>query len=189
MNFERGPVVAFSCKEARDKMYCPRCGQQQVSDNVRFCSRCGFRLDFVTVLIYNDGLLPVSEETTQEKGRSNKRRCVRRGAKMMFLSGVLFPLALGMSIVVDGPGPLLLPFTVFLAGLAWMLYFMIFGDELPPATGQPQPRQYVAPPHRASLPPSERASVTGSPPRRVNTADLAQPPSVTDHTTKFFEEK
>ena len=25
-------------------MYCPKCGQQQVSDEMRFCSRCGLAL-------------------------------------------------------------------------------------------------------------------------------------------------
>jgi len=32
-------------------MHCPKCGQQQVSDEMRFCSRCGFALGIVTELI------------------------------------------------------------------------------------------------------------------------------------------
>jgi len=28
-------------------MYCPKCSQQQVSDDIRFCPRCGFQLDAV----------------------------------------------------------------------------------------------------------------------------------------------
>ena len=28
-------------------MFCPQCGQQQVSDVTRYCSRCGFPLDGV----------------------------------------------------------------------------------------------------------------------------------------------
>jgi ribosomal protein L37E len=32
-------------------MYCPKCSQQQVSEEVRFCSRCGFSLSAVRELI------------------------------------------------------------------------------------------------------------------------------------------
>ena len=34
-------------------MYCPQCGHQQVSDDTRFCSRCGISLGLVTDLISN----------------------------------------------------------------------------------------------------------------------------------------
>jgi uncharacterized membrane protein YvbJ len=36
-------------------MYCPKCSQQQISDEMRFCSRCGFPLGAVKELIANDG--------------------------------------------------------------------------------------------------------------------------------------
>ena len=32
-------------------MYCPKCGHQQVSDDMRFCSRCGISLGLVTELV------------------------------------------------------------------------------------------------------------------------------------------
>src|SRR5689334_22117728 len=28
-------------------MFCPKCGQEQASESVRFCSRCGFKLNIV----------------------------------------------------------------------------------------------------------------------------------------------
>jgi hypothetical protein len=31
-------------------MHCPRCGQQQISDQTKFCSRCGFQLGLVSEL-------------------------------------------------------------------------------------------------------------------------------------------
>ena len=169
-------------------MYCPRCGQQQASDSVRFCSRCGFRLALVTELLYNDGLLPATDPSAPSAGRSEKRRPSRQGVKMMFISGVVFPVCLGFSILADTPGPLLIPFTLFLAGLAWLLYFQIFGDDVAPAEVE-QPRRFNAPQQRVSLPPSQEAHIIVPAPRRVDTADMEQPPSVTDHTTRFFEEK
>ena len=32
-------------------MFCPRCGHEQVSDETRFCSRCGLPLGLVTGLV------------------------------------------------------------------------------------------------------------------------------------------
>jgi uncharacterized membrane protein YvbJ len=34
-------------------MFCPQCGHQQASDNVRFCSRCGLSLGLVTDVLAN----------------------------------------------------------------------------------------------------------------------------------------
>lgn len=36
-------------------MFCPQCGHQQVSDETRFCSRCGLSLGLVTDLIVGSG--------------------------------------------------------------------------------------------------------------------------------------
>ncbi len=36
-------------------MFCPRCGQQQVSQDTRFCSRCGLSLDLLADLLSDDG--------------------------------------------------------------------------------------------------------------------------------------
>jgi hypothetical protein len=39
-------------------MHCPRCGQQQVSQETKFCSRCGFQMGLIPHLIANNGILP-----------------------------------------------------------------------------------------------------------------------------------
>ncbi|HMJ09114.1 MAG TPA: zinc ribbon domain-containing protein [Pyrinomonadaceae bacterium] len=39
-------------------MHCPRCGQQQISAETKFCSRCGFQLALVSELLANGGFLP-----------------------------------------------------------------------------------------------------------------------------------
>jgi hypothetical protein len=36
-------------------MFCPQCGSQQVTDEIRFCSRCGLPLGLVTDLLANSG--------------------------------------------------------------------------------------------------------------------------------------
>ena len=62
-------------------MFCPRCGQQQASDQVRYCSRCGFSLRGVLaarrkdiiqgVLLASVGLLVVPFMQGVEDGRQN----------------------------------------------------------------------------------------------------------------------
>src|SRR5262245_22824375 len=72
-------------------MYCPHCGQQQVSDIVRFCSRCGFPLDGVIHLLHNGGMLPVyAPEGPSEM--SPRRRGVRQGGIMLLSGAVLIPI-------------------------------------------------------------------------------------------------
>ncbi|MEK6283905.1 MAG: zinc ribbon domain-containing protein [Acidobacteriota bacterium] len=43
-------------------MFCPRCGNQQVSNEMRFCSRCGLSLGLVTDLVANS-----SDQLKREK--------------------------------------------------------------------------------------------------------------------------
>lgn len=169
-------------------MFCPRCGQQQVSGEVRFCSRCGLSLASVPALLA--GFEAAPPEGLTRGRRWKKRKQIRRGAKLLFLSAVLFPVFLALAIAVDEPGPLLVPCTIFFAGLAWMLYFVIFGeeyaDESAEKTGRKDLRESQTAP---SLPPATFAPAPGFGARRANTADMAQPPSVTEQTTRLLDEE
>lgn len=167
-------------------MYCPRCGQQQLSDETRFCSRCGLHLDTVKVLLSGS---PATVAPPPPPGeRTPRSRGMRRGAKLMFLSVVLFPLFFALAIIADSPGPLVVPFTIFFAGLAMLLYSRLFGEDILPAKSQAQqPAQFAtyAPP--AALPPSPGIPFTGYAAPRPDTAEITQPPSVTESTTKLLE--
>ncbi len=50
-------------------MYCPRCGEQQSSGNLRFCSKCGLPLGLVSEVVSNDGTLPQLEEIRKNNSR------------------------------------------------------------------------------------------------------------------------
>src|SRR5690349_19457996 len=39
-------------------MHCPSCGQQQISNETKFCSRCGMPLSLVADVVANGGTLP-----------------------------------------------------------------------------------------------------------------------------------
>lgn len=168
-------------------MFCPRCGQQQISDEVRFCPRCGLSLAQVPALLaVGDAALA---EGAPRVVQTRKRKQIRRGGKIMFFSAVLFPILLGISIAADSPGPLVVPFMVFLVGLAWMLYFVLFGEEIPRAGAAEGRKEFRDNRTAPALPPSTFVPASGFGQRRANTSDMAQPPSVTEQTTRLLDEE
>ncbi|HKG23902.1 MAG TPA: hypothetical protein VKC34_18510 [Blastocatellia bacterium] len=167
-------------------MHCPKCGGQQSSNEVKFCSRCGFYLGVVTELLNLDGTLPGREVAVTPPGRSGRKKKIRQGAKLLFFGAALVPIALGLSIVNDTPGPLILPLLLFLAGLFWMTYHRLFTDE--DASVIQYTRQAQGPPPRPMLRPEDNRMRVAEP-QRLNTADMAHPPSAVDHTTQLFDKE
>ncbi len=164
-------------------MYCPRCSQQQVSDNVSFCSRCGFQLAGVKKLLVTEGDLPARKLCPQASIFLAGRKGVRLGTKLVFFSVILLPLFFALSYTFDSPIPFWFPAVVFLAGLTCMLYFSIFReDNLPskqkaPSTSSGRIANSSALPSRSVAPIGELDAM------RVNTAEMIQPPSISEHTT------
>lgn len=165
-------------------MYCPKCGQQAL-DEVRFCSRCGMRMDGVAQLLDSDGLITPLAPESQPRKVTIRQKGIRLGVKLIFLSIVIFPLFIALAVTreVDSPAPLLLPLTIFLTGLTRLLYSVIFDEDRMPAKQRPLPSQARPASQNAALPPPH-ASVT--PPRGVNTADMVHAPSVTENTTNLL---
>jgi len=169
-------------------MYCPRCGNQPASDRVRFCPSCGFRLDGVADMLMRDGVPAGALNTPQTNALrsgepSERKKGIRRGAKMVSFSLAMFLPVLGFSIgVVNSPGPLLLPASIFLAGIFWMIYYRLFGDENAPAPkSRPESPYFGPPPQNASLPPPQSVPVYRSP------VETPKEHSVVEHTTRSLE--
>lgn len=170
-------------------MYCPKCGQQQVSGEMRFCPRCGFQLGVVTALLAGNGIPPASlVADVQDEKRLARRRGARQGAKLMFAGGVLLPVAFGFCILFDSPLPLIIPFTIFLAGLAWMLYFRLFGEEAAQPSQASSPAPLNAAP-QSFLPAPQSIPVSNINKSSGSTAEMAQPFSVTENTTRLLDDK
>lgn len=185
-------------------MYCPACGKQQAHKDVRYCFSCGFQLGGVTDLLNNNGIpsqqlnqQPFAQPTPVLPPVSPRKKGMKNGAKLMFISAVLTPIFFGLAVgVADSPGPLVIPFTVFLAGLCWLVYSAIFGEDftLPQAQKFPQqfganpPQQFAANPPRTALPGADNYRVNMAP-QRVNTSEMVDPPSVTERTTHLFDKE
>jgi hypothetical protein len=181
-------------------MYCPKCGQQQVDGNVRFCSRCGFPLGIVTELLASGGTLPLSPTTGQPSGLSPRQKGVRQGALMMLSTMLIVPIVIFLGVVMLGLSPKLIPLVsvlLFMGGLFRILYAVLM-EEGRPANQLDAAPSYIPPamPARLSTP---VARGTALPPpqsapapawrRPVDTSELVSPPSVTENTTRLLDER
>ena len=180
-------------------MYCPQCGQQQASGIVRFCSRCGFPLDGVIQLLGNGGMLPVYHSPDEPVPISPRRKGVKQGGVLLLSGAVLVPI-LGVLSSWNNSAflEILLALTAivcFMGGPLRMLYAALFEEGAPnrmrmygpPAISAPQPQQFGPPRQAPSLPPPAARSTSGW--RRPNTAELANPPSVTENTTRLLDKE
>lgn len=116
-----------------------------------------------------------------------RRRGIRRGAKLMFFCAVLLPAAALLAFEGDAPGPLLLVLTGGLAGLLWMVYSWLFNDNTVPVGKAARRKNLFAVKDRPALdaPPFTPAPIFNQ--QRTNTAEIVQPPSVTENTTKLLD--
>ena len=181
-------------------MFCPQCGQQQVTGVIRFCSRCGFPLDGVIQLLAHGGMLPAYSTPDEPMPISPKRRGVKQGG-VLFLSGILIVAILGMFANYSNSTFLeilaaLAAIICFVGGPLRMLYAGIFEEGAPkrhmsygPPVPMHVPQQQFAPHVHApalSPPPAQRMPTWRS---RPNTAELVTPPSVTENTTRLLDKE
>ena len=101
----------------------------------------------------------------------------------MFFSGVLFVVFLAISLAVDEGGPMIVPFLVFFVSLVMMLYARLFSDKTPSVINQTT--ELNSPTTRNSLPPATSIPINSR--QQVRTNELAQPSSVTEHTTRLLD--
>ncbi|MFN2533281.1 MAG: hypothetical protein ABR555_18515 [Pyrinomonadaceae bacterium] len=180
-------------------MFCPQCGQQQVTGAVRFCSRCGFPLDGVIQLLSHGGMLPVYRASDVETKISPRKRGVKQGGLLLLSGAVLVPILGVLSSFARNSNfiDILVAFAAiicFLGGPLRMLFAAVFEEGGPnfgrsevPYVSSPAPRQFSSRVQSNPLPP---ASVQPPPWRpRPITAELAAPPSVTENTTRLLDKE
>jgi hypothetical protein len=181
-------------------MYCPQCGQQQALSEMRFCSRCGFPMGGVAELLAQGGALRSGDEQPQEQALSPRRRGVRQGVMMMLLGAVIVPVLAILNSFTLGPSilDLLVPISAvicFAGGMMRILYAILFEQsapevkrDLPVYVPPVTPAQLNAGVRTSALPPVQSRPVSDFTPRRANTAELVQQPSVTENTTRLLDE-
>jgi hypothetical protein len=155
---------------------------------MRFCSRCGLPLTGLAEWLAG-GALPVRQpDHTQLSEPSPQRKHIRRAAKLMFFSGVLFPVFILLCAAIGEGAPMVLPVGLFFISLVWMLYARLFIDNTSPAISYAaQQAAFGTNPARGSLPPAVNNPMPNMGRHQVRTNELAQPPSVTEHTTRLLD--
>ena len=169
-------------------MYCPNCGQQQVSGEMRFCSRCGLALTGLAEWLAGGGLPVQRADETQLSEPSPRRKHIRRASKLMFVSGVLFPIFILLCAAIEEGGPMVVPVGILFVSLVWMLYARLFINNTAPAISRAaQQPAFGSMPARSALPPAVNNPIPNIGRQQVRTNELVQPPSVTDHTTRLLD--
>lgn len=182
-------------------MFCPNCGQQQISNNTKYCPRCGTSIAGLAEwlaaggapLVVRDAHAPAPAANAPAQ-LSPRRKGMRRGAKVMFLSGVLLPFLIAFGAAVGEPVPVILSFILFFIGLSMTLYARLFSDDTPrPVKGRAQQQQQQMPGAAVTapvLPPAAADTHLNNFGRRgTRTAELSPPPSVTENTTRLLDDE
>ena len=174
-------------------MFCPRCGQEQISENTRFCSRCGFLLETVSQVLANGGVLPQLVELNEKKTRlTRKNGLIFSLFWFMFFVLILTPL---FGAYGDG----FAPFTALIGTMgALMLVVASFlllkkpsANFLQELSNRHQPQNLSATPQNALPPPQTQPAQSYIAPadnwKSPVTGEFAKPPSVTEQTTKLLQ--
>jgi hypothetical protein len=181
-------------------MHCPSCGQQQVSAEIKFCSRCGFPMGLISEVLAHGGFLPQLAELNKKKTIFNKKNGVVFSIFWMIVFMMLLPAIIG---IFNGPGEAQGLFAVL--GIFGGMMIMIASLTMLPSSKQyplipahtlhPQhpmaPGLHGAGQHQA-LPPQQSIPASAYAPPRAgswrDTKDL-EPTSVTESTTKLLEKE
>jgi hypothetical protein len=148
-------------------MFCSRCGQEQASEFVRFCSRCGFKFG------------PTEEGL------------VKSLIKMAMYLVITICALIGWGSITAGPG--YMQTRVVITLIAAITFYLLFADDLARIFSKlfslnvEEEKRIAAARQESALPPSHSFPVPSSGLHRVNTAEMIQPPSVTEQTTILLD--
>ena len=150
-------------------------------------------------VLAHGGMLPQYQPPAGEKKISPRRKGVKQGVQLMLLGALLVPIFGVMS--AWAPGRLdnffafwaaLTAVICFVGGPLRMLFAAIFEE------GAPKYQFPMAPTYNPTALPPARASALPAPPavnpasqwrQRPQTAEIVQPPSVTDSTTRLLDKE
>ena len=147
-------------------MFCTKCGQEQTSESVRFCSRCGFKFS------------------------STEERLSKRLIMMAMYLVITTCAIIGWGSITAGPG--YMQVRVLIALIAATTFYLLFSNDLMRIFS----RLFAQNIQQVKIAPASETSAlrgahgTARPPlgaHRVNTAEIVQPPSVTEQTTILLD--
>jgi len=104
-------------------MFCPKCSYPQSSENLLFCSRCGFALEEVRELVEQENKDVNDTGKSASKSLLPKQKDISIGAGLMFAGGLV--AIIWAFVIGTSPMDVLLPQAFFILGftLAFVLLF------------------------------------------------------------------
>lgn len=150
-------------------MFCPKCGCEVVSDETRFCSKCGFTLKAVRKVVENDG------EKEDASGLSHFQKGIRFGVKLLLLALILIPAFQILGgfftpedvLVESSPSSSWFDFlgnavliTLFLAGIARIFYAIVFERSTKTGNSKTDSIKEISGKGKNALPPSQSVPVS-----------------------------
>ena len=130
---------------------------------------------------------------------SPRSKGIRQGAMMMLSTILVVPIVSIISVFIIGRPEIIVPITaiaLFVGGLLRMLYALLMEESYPlPDVNHVGGYAPTATPHldasvrnAAALPPASANAAPSWRPR-PNTADMYQPPSITENTTRLLDKE
>ena len=172
-------------------MFCPKCGHERVANETRFCSKCGFLLSGTLELLMTGGVNP-NVPATKTRGDSPRRRGVKQGLFIFFVSCLLLPLIAIITVALNAE-PYALIITSILLGVGSFLriaYALMFeSSESVGAAAAADSSQFLPDADEPYGLPGASVKDLFTPPLRSGkaTGDL-HPGSVTEGTTRLLEQ-
>lgn len=194
-------------------MFCPKCGQQQVSDEVRFCSRCGFQLEAVKMLLVGDsssvaiGATALQTSARDRRGNeSPRRRGIKQGAMLMLSTMLMVPVVVFLAKLglLQKEFIPLVAIMCTIGGFLRLVYALMFQSgaaaaaalhHLPSAGVPPSSPVGSAHERARALPSASRPAAAASSfgGHLFDTAELGQavrqPPSITESETRLLDDQ
>ncbi|HEY0427217.1 MAG TPA: zinc ribbon domain-containing protein [Pyrinomonadaceae bacterium] len=172
-------------------MFCPKCSQQQVSDETRFCSRCGFQLNVVKALLSSESATQSVE--TAKPDRSLRKRDATIGAALMFVCAfVVAGLTVDMPASHSARILLLIVAWFFLSlliNIKPIIQYFMRAENASPASDDFSVSKTISQltsRNKNALPEAHGIPADFAMPG-LNTAEMVKPPSITERTTNLLE--
>lgn len=171
-------------------MFCPNCGQERISMETSFCSRCGFLLTGTAEIMRSGGVLAIDQKESR-LSRIWRNRGFKQGLFIFLLTFLVVPIVTLIAIGLRfGPFiPTIVTILMAVGGLLKMIYALMFqSSELPAMVRTSTLSGNIG--SQQALPPQQSIPVAAYGPPGAgswrDTNDL-EPRSVTENTTKLLE--